>query len=260
MPRSIARVIKESSALALVLSLSLSLSLARALSLSHLSRGLSLSRISLSLARAGSLSLASLARDHCWHLSHEREPVSRRLLLQRAAASARHWRGAPLAKHLCVCARVCERASERERARAREGNERARGSEREESERASSTRRAAALRSRDVLWNSFILCACGPATPPHNLRGCPHGWAAGFLPDRSTSFRALAQPARRWWPQRAGVTQIHSGITQRANSAVQTIRSYAKARMLRNVTQSHHSTKEVPLPKKGPWMMSLMSH
>ena len=129
-----------------------------------------------------------------------------------------------MAKHLCVCARV----SERER-----GNERARGSEREESERASSTRRAAALRSRDVLWNSFILCACGPATPPHNLRGCPHGWAAGLLPDRSTSFRALAQPARRWWPQRAGVTQIHSGITQRANSAVQTIRRYAKARMLR---------------------------
>ena len=210
MPRSIARVIKESSALALVLSLSLS------------------------LARAGSLSLASLARDHCWHLSHEREPVSRRLLLQRAAASARHWRGAPLAKHLCVCARVCERASERERARAREGNERARGSEREESERASSTRRAAALRSRDVLWNSFILCACGPATPPHNLRGCPHGWAAGLLPDRSTSFRALAQPARRWWPQRSGVTQIHSGITQRANSAVQSIRGNAKCQ---NVTQ-----------------------
>ena len=139
-----------------------------------------------------------------------------------------------MAKHLCVCARVCERASERERARAREGNERARGSEREESERASSTRRAAALRSRDVLWNSFILCACGPATPPHNLRGCPHGWAAGLLPDRSTSFRALAQPARRWWPQRSGVTQIHSGITQRANSAVQSIRGNAKCQ---NVTQ-----------------------
>ena len=106
MPRSIARVIKESSALALVLSLSLS------------------------LARAGSLSLASLARDHCWHLSHEREPVSRRWRLQRAAASARHWRGAPLAKHLCVCARVCVRARERERARAREREsawERARG-------------------------------------------------------------------------------------------------------------------------------------
>ena len=96
MPRSISRVIKESSALALVLSLSLS------------------------LARAGSLSLASLARDHCWHLSHEREPVSRRWRLQRAAASARHWRGAPLAKHLCVCARVCVRARERERARASE--------------------------------------------------------------------------------------------------------------------------------------------
>ena len=207
MPRSIARVIKESSALALVLSLSLS------------------------LARAGSLSLASLARDHCWHLSHEREPVSRRWRLQRAAASARHWRGAPLAKHLCVRARVCARASESERER---GNERARGSEREESERASSTRRAAALRSRDVLWNSFILCACGPATPPHNLRGCPHGWAAGLLPDRSTSFRALAQPARRWWPQRSGVTQIHSGITQRANSAVQSIRGNAKCQ---NVTQ-----------------------
>ena len=126
---------------------------------------------------------------------------------------------------------VCARASESERER---GNERARGSEREESERASSTRRAAALRSRDVLWKSFILCACGPATPPHNLRGCPHGWAAGFLPDRSTSFRALAQPARRWWPQRSGVTQIHSGITQRANSAVQSIRGNAKCQ---NVTQ-----------------------
>ena len=250
MPRSIARVIKESSALALVLSLSLSLARAGSLSLASLSRALSLSHLSLSRSRGLSLSRISRTRSLLAPVARTRASVTP-LAAPAGCCKCATLEGCAVGKApVCVRARMCARAraraSESERER---GNERARGSEREESERASSTRRAAALRSRDVLWKSFILCACGPATPPHNLRGCPHGWAAGLLPDRSTSFRALAQPARRWWPQRAGVTQIHSGITQRANSAVQTIRSYAKVRMLRNVTQSHHSTKEVPLPK-----------
>ena len=197
-----------------LISLSLSLSLSRSLSLSL--------SLALSLSHAITVGTCRTNENQCHAVVG-----SSGLLQVRDTGGVRRWQST------CVCARACvsARASESERER---GNERARGSEREESERASSTRRAAALRSRDVLWKSFILCACGPATPPHNLRGCPHGWAAGLLPDRSTSFRALAQPARRWWPQRSGVTQIHSGITQRANSAVQSIRGNAKCQ---NVTQ-----------------------
>ena len=161
-----------------------------------------------------------------------------------------------MAKHLCVCARVCVRARERERARAREREsawERARG------ERACvlyPQRRSTSIQGR-LVEQLHPLCmrtrhaAPQPARLPSRMGGWP---PAG--PFHLISRARAARP-----PVVAATRGCYANTFWNHSACELCSTNHTELRKGQNVTQcyakpSQHQTKEVPLPKRGSFFYS----